>query len=318
MLIEGERIVDVVSVAKSAEVSALMMQYADWNPVDLEDYYISPGLVDLNTRRDFESLASMTKTALKGGVTLVLDEEFIITSDCDELYVDVAKAKIAVDNFDIEDWSHALAIKCYLFPPNSSLGSASDIDEIAKSALLLNKLLIIDPLLPEDRMMYMASPMRAFSNENRLEGTIEPNDRTFPAGFPHDIHSDNEDTQPETTLAVTEKPKVTKASLDGLSPKQPSIPARFSIEMPYYRADHNIYTDLQKRINEIEASTESISKVEQRSYGQSGQTHFSSLYTPSPAAEASTQISPDRSSSGRLARFRPKPVAVEKSLVRPI
>lgn len=52
ILIENDLIFDVVLLTNSSDLSSLFEIYADWNPVDYSDYYISPGIIDLNTRTE--------------------------------------------------------------------------------------------------------------------------------------------------------------------------------------------------------------------------------------------------------------------------
>lgn len=295
-----------------------MEQYEDWNPVNLEAQYISPGLVDLNTRIDFESLASLTRSAALGGVTLLLDEEDETTNEAEDLYVDVGKVKIVVDSYDSGSWEQAMAVKCYLFPPNSNVPSTSNIEEVVYEARRLDKLLIVDPLLPEDRMMHMASPLRSSSPDKRLLEAIDTDTSVLAAAFPTALEGsseDEDDTQgsdfmPEFPLKVrTTKPKSKVFTVNSNG--------RSSIERPYYRPDHNIFTDLQKRVRENEASIQFLSKVEQETYGKSGSTLFSSTATK-PQAIAQELFTTTTKPSPRLASFRPKPVEVAKKAVSSI
>ena len=48
VLVEGTVIADVVVVEKEKPLSELLHEYAEWSPVDLEDSYLSPGLIDFN------------------------------------------------------------------------------------------------------------------------------------------------------------------------------------------------------------------------------------------------------------------------------
>jgi dihydroorotase-like cyclic amidohydrolase len=290
-----------------------MAEYSAWNPIDLEDYYISPGLVDLNSRRDFEDLSSLTRTAALGGVTLVLDEQAELTTDEEMLYVDVGRVRSIVDNVEEETWEQTLALKCYLFPPNANLGSVSDLDEITKAVQRHNKLLIVDPLLPEDRMMHMASPLRTVSNASRLNSDVTTDHKVFAAAFPQSMDQESED-EDEQRDSLPDAPMRVKSNKT--QRKNSDVAVVFNrLSMNYPSEDHNIYTDLQKRI-ELEAqSIAFLSKVEQVSYVASGQTLFS-LSLPTAPLENPAAESPSKVPNKRLTKFRPKPVEVVQTLVK--
>ena len=54
ILIQDELIFDVIPVDSEKEVEEVVLEYMDWNPINLEESYISPGMVDLNVRQKRE------------------------------------------------------------------------------------------------------------------------------------------------------------------------------------------------------------------------------------------------------------------------
>lgn len=48
MLVLGEFIVEVRLLGETPDFPTLTQELAEWNPVLLEHYYLSPGLVDCN------------------------------------------------------------------------------------------------------------------------------------------------------------------------------------------------------------------------------------------------------------------------------
>lgn len=74
ILIEGEFIVEVVLVGPGTTFEATQDKYPDWTLSDYSEAYISPGIVDLNVRQEFESFTLLTQAAVAGGVTFMLEE----------------------------------------------------------------------------------------------------------------------------------------------------------------------------------------------------------------------------------------------------
>jgi predicted amidohydrolase len=63
ILNEDELIKDVVIVDDKVPCPALLEKYWDWNPIDLENSFISPGMIDINVRREWESARHFTQSA---------------------------------------------------------------------------------------------------------------------------------------------------------------------------------------------------------------------------------------------------------------
>lgn len=74
VLIENEFIAEVMIFGHDISISQITKDLRNWNPIDLEDYYISPGLIDINIRREWEDYTTLTQSAISGGCTLLMEE----------------------------------------------------------------------------------------------------------------------------------------------------------------------------------------------------------------------------------------------------
>lgn len=180
MLIENSLIEDVIEVNEDRLVSDLMSEYIPWNPVDLEDYYLSPGLIDFNIRRNsvWESLESMTEAAISGGVTLCLEEKIVTESDVDETgarYCDTGVIAV-LNNSEVSarDVQNAVAVKGYLTPPDHCTDPIVRLPHWLEAVSGLNLPIILDPTVASAKGLYHASPCRIFPPEERLKTAEGP------------------------------------------------------------------------------------------------------------------------------------------------
>ena len=209
ILIQDELIYDVVVIDPSVSSSQILEQYVEWNIEDLSDLHISPGVIDLNTRLEWESYANLSRAAVSGGVTLALVEESHYNSSPldDRFYCDVAKVAIvkpytvsSIPSFSEQGY---FAVKGYLYPPCRNI---QDICEVLPELLIeIEKtpmLLIIEPNLPHERMLHSASPFRLRSIEDRLRTDI-PEISKFSGAFP-DMITSNGDEEDASGTSVFE------------------------------------------------------------------------------------------------------------------
>ena len=155
----------------------LTKQYEDWSPVNYEDYYISPGIIDCNVRvnGEWEGYRHLTKAAISGGVTMVLEEPSIFDLTCrdSELYCDVGKAFLA-SNSNVEEVEAALAegvfaVKGYLSAPSLYVESIDAvIPRLLETLTQAQVPLIVDVFYSNPRHLYMSSPCRFQTLEKRL------------------------------------------------------------------------------------------------------------------------------------------------------
>ncbi|CAG9320065.1 unnamed protein product [Blepharisma stoltei] len=309
ILVLDEIIFDVIPLDKEISVTTIIEKYYDWNPVNCEDLYISPGIIDLNVRREWEDYTHLTKAAASGGVTLLLEEVgyYVNQPSSGELYCDVGSiATLEATNAERLSTLPAqgvFGVKGYLFPPSSAIQSVPQdlnafLSEIEESQLAL----FIDPTWPNPRMLYNASPNRLTSLEERFESKSIDSTKSFAAAFPDTIESDSSgEEQPEenpakfkrqNNKAKTLKPVINQSiSPDSLVEKDveyvrylpiPIIPEEEDDDIKpnanwfNRRNSRTIFDDLNKRIRESQANIENLSKAEQSTYEHSGSTSYSS------------------------------------------
>ena len=304
--IESGSIHDVVIVSDpSVSVPSLLSQYSDWNPIDCEHLYVSPGLIDVNVQSNgtWEGLALTTKTAVAGGVTCVIVEQSVYgQSEAEsEMFCDVGRAVVVDEKSqEIADSADVFALKTYLFPPSSYIGSGQSILPNLLSLSTEKSLpLFIDPSTPPPRMLYMASPCRFMSLEERKKTTSFTQDAFFAAAFPDDLNpkssSSSEPSPVRYSLEIPLFPtdcdqpqdvqdwhlqypsKSVEFQEDSLEPL-PDLNTRQSTEKLSRRRKSaqlkTIYEDLRSRIEDSEESIEELSKVEQMAYSLAGETSF--------------------------------------------
>ncbi|CAG9319521.1 unnamed protein product [Blepharisma stoltei] len=313
ILIEGEFIFDVIILDDNVPVNAVIEKYSEWSPQDYANFYISPGIIDLNVRREFENYTFLTKSAVSGGVSLIIEEDGFYTADFQngDLYCDIGKILVLdKNNFErLEEIQSKeyLAVKSYLFPPSTSVQTVpSDLAVFFDRVSELKLPVFIDPTLPDARMLFMASPMRFEKVEERNTAEKSENYNVFAAAFPDTIDSedDSESSQSIPDLEVTrsfwnedleklqhqmiksrsnsgenfECLQIHKEIQKEISPVNDSDEYSlliYSSKSPHLRSKtHTIFDDLDKRIKQNQVSIENISQAEQFTYKQAGRTEF--------------------------------------------
>jgi dihydroorotase-like cyclic amidohydrolase len=313
ILIEDELINDVIIVDDEVPCSALIEKYRDWNPIDLENYFISPGMIDINVRSEWESARHLTQSALSGGVTLIVEETSLYhsaPSDSD-LYCDVGQLITVSRASDVAEHSAGvLGYKAYLFPPSPSTKAVEDLGSLVQAVSNSNLPLIIDVIKPSMRLYHEASPCHFMTLEERLTSPNISDSKIFAGAFPDDAEDSDVEEEPEeitipkrtqSTLidlraiersptathrlaSVEEVDEVDEAALEKIKTKRRlfsvmmepiSVKRRRSFEV------HDIFSDLDQRIRVSEQSIENLSRVEQFTYAKSGSTTFSIDSPPS-------------------------------------
>ena len=299
ILIQGGIIQDIFMFENEAAASQVLNKLTMWNIIDYSDYYISPGIIDLNVRKEWESYGTLTKAAISGGTTFILEEPsfFNNSSDPDELYCDIATVKILSDaNLSTPDTGY-VAYKAYLFQPAASIPAISDIDQIIELSANNHMPLLIDPNLPDPRMLFMASPNRLNLTEEREQCDVAQVIKAFAASYPHDVQLSESDESEESdaeirTVSLLEheidafKPKTSfkpeEYQLDRFSkdvkiilrPSDADIIEAKPIKRRNSRKHHTILTNLTERINEDKKNIEILCQAENSTYQNSGATKF--------------------------------------------
>jgi len=251
--------------------------------------------------------------AASGGVTLLLEEKSIhteITNPIDELYCDIGLIK-RIDSNNLEDIkklkkSSAFAFKGYLYPPSDKVASLpNDLPWLLSKVRDTGKPLIIDPSIPQGRMLHMASPCRHMNLEERIAADITKDMEFSAAAFPESIYPDEEGSPNEQP--VRWNLNRTRSGIPTFSSSRNSSkiaePVRISNKfdlnnhMPDIEEEdtmrnrgrtimrdikkrrqssyHDIYEDLDYRIKVIESDIQAISKAEITTYQTAGSTVYS-------------------------------------------
>ena len=316
IMIEDEIIQDVVIIESSISVDSVMEKYQDWNPQNLEDFYISPGIIDLNARLEFESCSELTKAAISGGVTFALVESgyYNDTAIQGELFCDIGKVATleisTIDSIRFLKEQGYFAIKGYLYPPHVSVQCIPSnllpvLQEVEKTGLTF----ILDPNLPDPRMHHMVSPYRLRPLRERLqEGDKES--QSFSAAFPDLIEEEDEESplpklNTRRSMALDLHKKSTSRVQDPRSSSFVSNqdPCRKTMELfldvneikeeeededlrrlkLLRKANNPLFENLDKRIKQSQMSIRNLSLAEIETYKKSGVTHFASPSGPQPS-----------------------------------
>ena len=295
ILIEDSFIFDVIIRNDDEDLKIIREQFADWNIIDYSDLYISPGMIDLNIRTEWEDLQDLTKEAVTSGTTCVVVEPgyYRHEESNQALHCDVFKVHVLQDNLLSEvDPSYPIVLKAYLFPPAPNIKSVSNLQHILQIASRSKHPFFIDATLPDPRMLYMASPLRLEEVPDRKKA--EKNTFSyFASAFSQEgKESDEEADQEEekTLLLRTESlPINTKSTpniklplpdprenLENLPNEFPMIDKSEIKERRSYQIN-NIYDALDIRINQTKANFEDLLKAETSTYTYSVQTCYASL-----------------------------------------
>jgi dihydroorotase-like cyclic amidohydrolase len=77
ILIEHEIVCDVIRIEDQIPVNVIVEKYEEegWQITNYENYYVSPGLIDLNVKfnGEWEGIINTTEQAIAGGVTMIID-----------------------------------------------------------------------------------------------------------------------------------------------------------------------------------------------------------------------------------------------------
>ncbi|CAG9327323.1 unnamed protein product [Blepharisma stoltei] len=310
ILIEDEEIDDIVIVDENIPVQALLSKFRDWNPLNYENQYISPGIIDIGVRAEWEGKTNITQMAASGGVTFLLQEKSICNEENEpstfKLYCDVGQI-IRIDSTNFNDitalrHSGAFAFKGYLYPPSWMVPALpDDLPAVFSNISEIGVPLIIDSSLPQTRMLFMASPCRHLNLKDRLVTEIKNENEFFAAAFPDSTNPVLSDEEDEEIMVPQQKNKRTRSNcikcsvrFSGQFPNEvrmsrPVEALKKLIENPMLERSrtgyitknrrrssyHDIYEDLDYRVKINEANIAALIKAEQKSYENAGKTVFS-------------------------------------------
>ena len=198
ILVDGGLIEDMIVLADQLPVDSIKSLYPDYKILDYQDFYISPGIIDLNTRKEWDSYSTFTKNAVSGGVVFLLEEPSFYnqTSTQEKLYCDVGTIQL-IDDTNYQDLDErCFAYKAYLFPPTGTVKCLKDLSLISLISSRTQKAIFIDPNFPEERMLYMTSPHRHETADQHLIGKCKTSINIFAGAYGEEVKdsgSDDED-----------------------------------------------------------------------------------------------------------------------------
>eukprot|EP00742_Colponemidia_sp_Colp-10_P007761 GILJ01008368.1.p1 GENE.GILJ01008368.1~~GILJ01008368.1.p1 ORF type:complete len:1034 (+),score=131.97 GILJ01008368.1:107-3208(+) len=187
-----------------------------WEIEDVGDLVIMPGLIDLNVRFNepsrgaWEGFDCGTRAAASGGVTLVLDMPVFgapatVSVDALQRKQEAAKGSLWVDcgfiagcnglNTDeLDDLINQGVLACMVYMMDSGVQdmpgvSLTQLTEIMQRLSEYQLPLMIQAESTSDRQLYMASPFRKHSPEDRLILPSPNAQRCFAAAFPNSLNS---------------------------------------------------------------------------------------------------------------------------------
>jgi dihydroorotase-like cyclic amidohydrolase len=351
ILIEDEIIIDIVITDSNVTIEGIKTLYNDWNLVDYSDYYISPGIIDLNTRVEWETYASLTREAVKGGVTVVVVEPGYYNSNIvsNELYCDLVQVQVMDENTSFDDLPNDIGVlKGYLYPPSTNIKSIINLDFVIHKSQTTGLPVFLDPSLPDPRMLYLASPLRLENYEERNKANVSSS-TVFAGAFPEAMEkssdsescSDADDPPPlkATSLQTEEIKKIfnhhrsisdeegpnLQKFLPGIVISEeneidssPKVPLVFKSK----KIPHNIYNDLDSRIRASQQNIEDLCIAERSTYSYSGSTSFIKIDVPKKSAslsllcvqteEPGPPLLQSPSSAGRVGR--PAPIQIKTEI----
>lgn len=308
ILIEGERIFDIIESPPEQSLQDLAQSYIDWNPTIYPDSYICPGIIDLSVRSEWDSLASVTKMAASGGVTLVCLEENLHGTSPDSLHLYSDTLKIGlIENISQDPPSGIIAYKGYLYPPSNKVKACiNDLEHSIEILAKLNMPLFIDCMLPHERILNQASPCRHLTLTERINYDPENVDGSkFSAAFPDEIQkissSDSEEDELDTDIVdMNINYPESSSKYNRRNSEQWGIDRKGSC--------NSVYEELDKKIKKNQDDLVNLSLLEEMSYKMSGVTVTETRIRSSSCNDeifVKNEESPNNSFNDRINTRRP-------------
>ena len=133
ILVVNGLIEDVIELEEEISADDIKSSYPEYTILDYLSLYISPGIIDINTRKEWDSYSTFTKNAVSGGVVFLLEEPSFYdkTPKIEQLYCDVGSIQIIDDTNYQELDESCFAYKVYLFPPTGSVQCLKDLSVLS-------------------------------------------------------------------------------------------------------------------------------------------------------------------------------------------
>lgn len=295
ILVENEEIRDVVGIEQSRCIEDVISEYIDWNPLNFEEMYVSPGLIDFNVRRqqeDWEGLEHLTQAAVAGGVTYIAEEVgFGVTvAETESVYCDVGRVVILaaehLPHVSSLTLSNAIAVKGFITPPNDEVGAMGDLSTWLSVVSRLDLPVIISPAEVSGRALYLASPFHSLSLSERVAADESLDSVTVLGGAMNavaDSSSSDEESAPSPyslELAECKASEDRKFSLrhfltTGMYDRNDTRPHTLG-KQPLVKpqALHNIHSALAEKITVSLQGIDALCRAEILAYQGIGKTHY--------------------------------------------
>ena len=296
------------------QVSAVLSTYAEWNPEDYGEFYVSPGLVDCNVRvnSEWETQAEVTKTAVSGGVTFLLVEDCVYgqTRPDSEIYCDVGDVQVISVLRDFHPSDTVFAHKIYRYPPSSYVQNyAESFEALCIRITERNSTLIVDSSLPDQRNLILGSPYRHASLMERQHGKNIDQGNFTPGAYQDESKAMSSSDSEEEDLPCL-VPNRTRSSMDefpkdlsngqsldksneGTSPEKRIGKSKELEELPlkHFETFPTLIENLDRVIRFHGSSASPLSQAELLSYDNAGEYVYSGVQIrPIKRVEPETDI----------------------------
>lgn len=300
IIIKGEYIQDIILLEDGMSVQDAITKFSYLHILDYSEYYISPGIIDLNARKEWESYATLTKSAVSGGITFILEEPSFYGNiqETSDLFCDIGKVLLIDNQIPGTPDDEFLAYKAYLFQPTRTIKAVTDIKQMIDLCDSRKIPLFIDPNLPDPRMMHINSPLRLESIEDHLDKEVECDLKVFAAAFPEKQAESDETESEEITLEQLRTVSLLDGEIDSFKSDIDFTVSEFDFNrlskgideelkdqkeklqispMKKHKPNvksHTIYDDLDHRIKVNKKNIEQLVIAESSTYQNSGNTSF--------------------------------------------
>ena len=294
-----------------------MSEFSDWSPIDYENWYVSPGLIETNIRRvrEWEDAAQMTLSAAAGGVVLCVEEKFPGEESISALYCDIGYTAILGPHSTLQDTSDYLAVKGYLTSPDFQIEGVIDLPDFLAQARGYGLPIILDSTLVDAKTMQYCSPCRKMPFETRLSSQLPGTFDVLGGNLLYDTAnsdcSSNDSFVRANTidLARREKRAVTEKEIIEYAEDLARKKERAKTEMTRDPDTPTMLQALEAEIHQAEESNELLARAEMLAY-QGGQTLYVRPIAPPQLVAPETQPVKTRSP-------RPSQILTEKPKAAP-
>ena len=302
ILVKNEIIEDIFVFNAPIVFDAIQNLYPGYILLNYLELYISPGIIDINVRKEWESYSTLTKSAISGGTTFILEEPSFYNSTYydEEFFCDIGTVQIINDNNFEELNQNSCAYKIYFFPPAHSIQSLKNLSIIPNILKNCQVPLFIDPNIPDERMLYMSSPFRHEPTHERFSVRTESKVNIFAGGYAEDAINSANSTERDGPLSRRNKSLVEDINdliIDHHEIKEfrrskggdeiiaipeadtadESTPNSFTRKKLKRKHSTSIIDTLNHKIKQEQQNYRNIVEVESLSYSSSGRTSFSSV-----------------------------------------